>query len=145
MPQAVEVVGKAERQRLADLGDQAASGCARREFAFDGRENAFDLGALPIEFFRKGAEHLMPMAPFGTPRRLAGMMLFAPKRCQRCTWLASESNSASASTIPMRAPRAATSHAPGRVRAPHPGAYRATKSGAAHPSQSAPSPKDGEV
>jgi hypothetical protein len=59
MPQAVEVVGKAEQQRLADLGDQAASGCARREFAFDGRENAFDLGALPIRFFRKGAEHLI--------------------------------------------------------------------------------------
>src|SRR6266850_8228514 len=59
MPQAIEVVGKAEQQGLADLGGQAASGCARREFAFDGGEDAFDLGTLPIRFFRKGAEHLI--------------------------------------------------------------------------------------
>jgi hypothetical protein len=138
MPQAVEVVGKAERQRLADLRDQAASGCARREFAFDGRENAFDLGALPIRFFRKGAEHLMPMAPFGTPRRLAGMMLFAHKPCQRCTWLASESNSASASTIPRerRVPphRAAPAECARRTPALN-GLAAPTKSGAAHPPQ----------
>jgi len=31
------------------------------------------------------------MAPFGTPRRLAGMMLLAPRRCRMCWWLASES------------------------------------------------------
>src|SRR6267142_2354660 len=59
MPQAVHVVGKAEQQGLADLGGQAASGCARGEFAFDGGEDAFDLGALPIRFLRKGAEHLI--------------------------------------------------------------------------------------
>src|SRR5882724_8579226 len=59
MPQAIEVVGKAEQQGLADLGGQAASGCARGEFAFDGGEDAFDLGALPIRFLRKGAEHLI--------------------------------------------------------------------------------------
>jgi len=30
------------------------------------------------------------MAPFGTPRRLAGMMLFAPRRCRMCwCWLRS--------------------------------------------------------
>src|SRR6266404_3177090 len=46
------------------------------------------------------------MAPFGTPRRLAGMMLLAPRRCRMCWWLASESNSASASTTPIGAPRA---------------------------------------
>src|SRR5207249_8431 len=61
------------------------------------------------------------MAPFGTPRRLAGMMLFAPRRCRMCWWLASESNSASASTTPRGAPRAATSSNPGRARASHPG------------------------
>src|SRR6266849_5575342 len=60
MPQAVNVVGQAEQQGLADLGGQAASGCARGEFAFDGREDAFDLGTLPIRFFRKGSEHLIP-------------------------------------------------------------------------------------
>jgi hypothetical protein len=59
MPQAVEVVGQAEKQGLADLGSQAAPGCARGELAFDSREHAFDLGALPIRFFRKGAEHLI--------------------------------------------------------------------------------------
>ncbi len=32
MPQAIEVVGQAEQQGLADLGGQAASGCARGEF-----------------------------------------------------------------------------------------------------------------
>jgi hypothetical protein len=118
MPQAVEVVGKAERQRLADLGDQAASGCARREFAFDVRENAFDLGVADTVFSeRRGTSD----ANGGIRDTPAPMMLFAPKPCQRCTWLASESNSASASTIPMGAPRAATSRSPGRVRASHPG------------------------
>jgi hypothetical protein len=48
---------------LADLRGQAASGCARGELAFDRREDAFDLGALPVRFFRKGAEHLIPNGP----------------------------------------------------------------------------------
>jgi len=43
----------------------AAPGRARRELAFHGRENAFDLGALPIRFFRKGAEHLIPNGAIG--------------------------------------------------------------------------------
>src|ERR1700676_1311283 len=77
MPQAVNVVGKAEQERLANLGGQAASGCARGELAFDRRENAFDLGALPVRFFRKGSEHLIRMAPLGTPRRRAGRLLLA--------------------------------------------------------------------
>src|ERR1700704_1083026 len=58
MPQAVDVVGQAEQQGLADLGGQAAPGCARGELAFDGGEDAFDLVALPIRFFRKSSEHL---------------------------------------------------------------------------------------
>src|SRR5207249_9709861 len=53
MPQAVNVVGQTEQQGLADLGSQTAPGGARGELAFDGREHAFDLGALPIRFFRK--------------------------------------------------------------------------------------------
>jgi hypothetical protein len=36
------------------------------------------------------------------------MMLFAPRRCRMCWWLASESNSASARTPPRGAPGAAT-------------------------------------
>ncbi len=60
MPQAVEVVGQAEQQGLADLRGQAAPGGARGELAFDGREDAFDLGALAVRFFRKGSEHLIP-------------------------------------------------------------------------------------
>ena len=60
MPQTVEIVGKAEQQGLADLRCQATSGRARGELAFDGREDAFDLVALPIRFFRKGSEHLIP-------------------------------------------------------------------------------------
>ena len=65
MPQAVNVVGKAEQERLANLRGQAASGSARGEFAFDRRENAFDLGALAVRFFRKGAEHLIPNGAIG--------------------------------------------------------------------------------
>jgi hypothetical protein len=65
MPQAVEVVGKAEQQSLADLRGQAASRGARGELAFDGRENAFDLGALAVRFFRKGSEHLIPNGAVG--------------------------------------------------------------------------------
>ena len=67
MPQAVNVVSKTEQQGLADLGGQAASGCARGEFAFDRREDAFNLGTLPIRFFRKGAKHLIPNGAVGDP------------------------------------------------------------------------------
>ncbi len=59
MPQTVEIVGQAKQQGLADLSSQAAPGCARGELAFDGGEDAFDLGTLPIRFLRKGAEHLI--------------------------------------------------------------------------------------
>ncbi len=59
MPQTVEIVGKAEQQGLADLRGQAAAGRTGGELAFDGREDAFDLGTLPIRFLRKGAEHLI--------------------------------------------------------------------------------------
>src|SRR5712664_3986953 len=111
MPQAVNVVGKAEQERLANLRGQAASGSARGEFAFDRRENAFDLGALAVRFFRKGAEHLIPN----------GAIRDTPAPRGNCSWLASESNSASASTTPRGAPRAATSSNPGRERASHPG------------------------
>src|SRR5229473_2211595 len=67
MPQAVNVVGQAEQQGLTDLGGQAAPGCARGELAFDGGEHAFDLVALPIRFFRKGAEHLIPNGTVRNP------------------------------------------------------------------------------
>src|SRR6266446_2708530 len=67
MPQAVNVVGQAEQQGLTDLGGQAAPGCARGELAFDGREDAFDLVALPIRFFRKGSEHLIPNGTVRNP------------------------------------------------------------------------------
>src|SRR6266478_1409049 len=67
MPQAVDVVGQAKQQGLADLGGQAAPGCARGELAFDGREYAFDLVALPIRFFRKGSEHLIPNGTVRNP------------------------------------------------------------------------------
>jgi hypothetical protein len=50
---------------LADLGGQAASGGARGELAFDGREKAFDLGALAVRFFRKGSEHVIPNGTVG--------------------------------------------------------------------------------
>src|SRR5713101_5491209 len=59
MPQAVEVVGQPEQQGLADLRCQASPRGARGELTFDSGEDAFDLGALPIRFFRKGAEHLI--------------------------------------------------------------------------------------
>src|SRR5216684_2795438 len=60
VPQTVEIVGQAEKQGLADLRGQAAPGRARGELAFDGREDGFDLSALPVWFFGKGAEHLIP-------------------------------------------------------------------------------------
>jgi len=60
VPQTVEIVGQPEKQGLADLRGQAAPGHARGELAFDGREDGFDLSALPEWFFGKGAEHLIP-------------------------------------------------------------------------------------
>ena len=50
---------------MADLGGQAASGGARGELTFNGREKAFDLGALAVRFFRKGSEHLIPNGTVG--------------------------------------------------------------------------------
>ena len=65
MPEAVEVVGKTEQQGLADLDGQAAPGSARGELALNGREDGFDLSALAVGFFRKGAEHLIPNGALG--------------------------------------------------------------------------------
>jgi hypothetical protein len=59
LPQTVEIVGQPEKQGLADLRGQAAPGRARGELAFDGREDGFDLRALPVWFFGKSAEHLI--------------------------------------------------------------------------------------
>src|SRR5229473_7826875 len=60
------------------------------------------------------------MAPLGTPRRLAGMMLLAPRRCRMCSWLASESDSASASAscCYIEQPRQRTCVAPGPLTSP---------------------------
>jgi hypothetical protein len=46
MSQAIEVVGKTEQQRLADLQGQDTARGAGRQFAFDYRKDRFDLGAL---------------------------------------------------------------------------------------------------
>jgi hypothetical protein len=59
VPQTVEIVGQPEKQGLADLRGQAAPRRARGELAFDGREDGFDLRALPLWFFGKSAEHLI--------------------------------------------------------------------------------------
>src|SRR5690348_12078127 len=72
MPQAVEVVGKTEEQGLANLRCQAAPRRARREFAFDYREDGFDLGALPVRFFREGAVHLIANGAIGDTPALGG-------------------------------------------------------------------------
>jgi len=72
MPQTVNVVGKAEQQGLANLGCQAAPGRARGELALDGREDAFDLSALPVRPFRKGAEHLTANSAIGNTSSPSG-------------------------------------------------------------------------
>src|SRR5258708_22115621 len=59
VPQAIEVVSEAEQQGLANLRCQAAPRSARRKFAFNHRENGFDLGALPIVFPWKSPMHLV--------------------------------------------------------------------------------------
>jgi hypothetical protein len=53
VPQTVEIVGQPEKQGLADLRGHAAPRGARGELAFDGREDGFDLSALPVRFFGK--------------------------------------------------------------------------------------------
>src|ERR1700730_13598630 len=72
MPQAIEVVGKAEQQRLADLHGQAAPGSARGEFAFGHRDDRFDDGALAVWFFRKGPIHLITDGAVGDTPTLGG-------------------------------------------------------------------------
>src|SRR3990172_11311624 len=64
-PQAIEVVGDAEQQGLANLRCQAAPRSARRKLAFDHRENSFHLGAWPIVFLWKGPVHLVPKGSLG--------------------------------------------------------------------------------
>src|SRR3970040_158321 len=64
-PQAIEVVGEAEQQGLANLRCQAAPRSARRKLAFDHRENSFHLRAWPIVFLWKGPVHLVPKGSLG--------------------------------------------------------------------------------
>jgi hypothetical protein len=64
VPQAIEVVSEAEQQGLANLRGQAAPRSARRKFAFDHRENGFDLRALPILFPWKSPVHLVAEGSF---------------------------------------------------------------------------------
>jgi hypothetical protein len=59
MPQAVEVKGQAQQQRLADLQRQAAARCFGREFTFDHREDRFYLRARPLQFSRKSTMPLV--------------------------------------------------------------------------------------
>src|SRR6266571_7309201 len=59
MPQAIEIIGKAEEEGLANLGRQASPRGARGELALDHRKDGFHLGALPVRFFRNGAVHLI--------------------------------------------------------------------------------------
>ena len=72
MPEAVEVVGQTEEQSLAVLDAQAAPGSAGGELALHRRENGFDLGALPVGFFREGAEHLIPNSALGNAPAFGG-------------------------------------------------------------------------
>jgi hypothetical protein len=57
VPQAIEVVGEAEQECLANLHGQAVARGTRREFAFYHGERGFDLDALAVGFRRKAAEH----------------------------------------------------------------------------------------
>src|SRR5882762_1546783 len=65
VPQAIEVVSETEQQGLANLRCQGAPRSARREFAFDHRENSFDLRALPIVFPWKSSVHLVADGSLG--------------------------------------------------------------------------------
>lgn len=68
MPQAIEIVGKAEEKGLA----KATPRGPRRKLAFDHRKDGFHLAALPIRFFRKGAVHLIANGAIGDPPALGG-------------------------------------------------------------------------
>jgi hypothetical protein len=64
MPQAVEVKGQTQQQRLPDLQRQTAARRFRREFPFDHREDRFYLGARPIQLPRKSTMHLVADGSF---------------------------------------------------------------------------------
>jgi len=72
MPQAIEIIGEAEEEGLANLGGQATPRGTRGEFTFDDRKDSFDLGALPVRFFREGAVHLIANGAIGDPPALGG-------------------------------------------------------------------------
>lgn len=61
-PEAVEIEGKAEQDGFAGLGVQSPVGCAAKEFALPGGENAFDLGAFSILFFGEVLANLKAQA-----------------------------------------------------------------------------------
>ncbi len=57
--QAVEIVGEAEQQSLAALGEQGSAGGAAREFSFGGGEEAFHQGASARAGQRHAMHHLV--------------------------------------------------------------------------------------
>jgi len=120
MPQAVDVVGQAEQQGLADLRGQAAPGCARRELSFDSGEDAFDLGALPIRFFRKSAEHLIPDSAVRDTPTSRGDNALGSQALPNMFVVGFGIKLRIRSTMPIGAPRAATSSNPGKERTSHP-------------------------
>ena len=71
MPQAIEIVGKAEEEGLANLDRQATPRGARK-LAFDHRKDGFHLAVLPVRFFRKGAVHLVANGAVGDAPALGG-------------------------------------------------------------------------
>ena len=65
MSQAIEIVGKAEEEGLANLDRQATPRGARRKLALDRRKDGFHLAALPVWFFRESTVHLIPNGAIG--------------------------------------------------------------------------------
>src|SRR6266404_1374396 len=123
--------------------------CARGEFAFDGREDAFDLGALAVRLFRKGSEHLIANGAIRNQ-----MFRAFPKKPYRQRAKIESIFSAVKRKLSSRAPHRSERRVPPHraIPAEHARRTRAlagraapTKSAAAHPLQSATSTKDDEA
>jgi hypothetical protein len=57
-PEAIDVVGQAEQERLLALRGKGTARCFGREFAFDCTEERLGMDALSIAFERKSGTHL---------------------------------------------------------------------------------------
>jgi hypothetical protein len=89
-PQAIDVIGDPQQQRLQTLRHKRSAWCSGRQLAFDGRDEALNECAAAIEVRRKCLAHL---GPYPNGMKLSSNIL--PYQCFACVSAWSGSRQAS--------------------------------------------------